>query len=181
MAVITVATTPAWTAGFYYLLHSTWGAAAMFLLVGLISARRGLLADQLRSGNTLHPVLGILFIVLAVMLTGLPPLSGFIGKLLLLQAVPVGLFWVVLLGSSLVVLVAFSRAGSTVFWRQQQSEFSGVMPFGDLLPLLLLLVMTLALVVFAGSTYEAVEAVATQLMNSQLYIDAVLGEQGAGQ
>ena len=181
MAVITVATIQAWAAGFYYLLHSTWSAAALFLLVGLISSRRGLLADQLRSGNDLHPSLGILFVLLAVMLVGLPPLSGFIGKLLLLQAVPAGIFWAVLLGSSLMVLVAFSRAGSTVFWRQQKDAYAEKMPFSDLLPLLLLLAMTFALIVFAGPTYEAMGSVAEQLMNSQLYIEAVLGEQEVGQ
>jgi multicomponent K+:H+ antiporter subunit D len=181
MAVITVATTQAWAAGFYYLLHSTWSAAALFLLVGLISSRRGLLADQLRSGNDLHPALGILFILLAVMLIGLPPFSGFIGKLLLLQAVPAGIFWAVLLGSSLIVLVAFSRAGSTVFWRQQRDIFAEKMPFSDLLPLLLLLAMTFALIIFAGPAHEAMGSVAEQLMNSQLYIEAVLGEQEVGQ
>ncbi len=181
MAVITVATIQAWAAGFYYLLHSTWSAAALFLLVGLISSRRGLLADQLRSGNDLHPSLGILFVLLAVMLVGLPPLSGFIGKLLLLQAVPAGFFWAALLGSSLMVLVAFSRAGSTVFWRQQRDVFAEKMPFSDLLPLLLLLAMTFALIVSAGPTYEAMGSVAEQLMDSQLYIEAVLGEQGTGQ
>lgn len=180
MAVITVATTEAWAAGFYYLLHSTWSVAALFLLVGLISSRRGLLADQLRSGNDLHPALGILFILLAVMLIGLPPLSGFIGKLLLLQAVPAPLFWAALLCSSLILLVAFSRAGSTVFWRQQQDAFVEKMPLSNFLPLLLLLAMTLALVIFAGSTYEVMESVAKQLMSGQLYIDAVLGEQGVG-
>ena len=181
MAVITVATTQAWAAGFYYLLHSTWSAAALFLLVGLISSRRGLLADQLRSGNYLHPALGILFILLAVMLIGLPPLSGFLGKLLLLQATPAGIFWAVLLGSSLIVLVAFSRAGSTVFWRQQQAAFVEKIPFSDLLPLLLLLAMTIALVIFAGPAHEAMSSVAEQLMDSQLYIEAVLGEQGVAQ
>ena len=181
MAVITVATIQAWAAGFYYLLHSTWSAAALFLLVGLISSRRGLLADQLRSGNDLHPSLGILSVLLAVMLVGLPPLSGFIGKLLLLQAVPAGIFWAVLLGSSLMVLVAFSRAGSTVFWRQQKDAYAEKMPFSDLLPLLLLLAMTFALIVFVGPTYEAMGSVAEQLMNSQLYIEAVLGEQEVGQ
>lgn len=181
MAVITVATTAAWAAGFYYLLHSTWAAAALFLLVGLISSRRGLLADQLREGNDLHPALGILFTLLAVMLIGLPPLSGFIGKLLLLQAVPAPLFWAALLFSSLIMLVAFSRAGSTVFWRQQRDAFAEKIALNDLLPLLMLLAMTLALVVFAEPVHEAMESIATQLMDSQLYIDAVFTEQGVGQ
>lgn len=180
MAVITVATPEAWAAGLYYLLHSTWGAAALFLLVGVISSRRGLLADQLREGNDLHPSLGVLFIVLAVMLIGLPPLSGFVGKLLLLQAVPAPAFWSALLFSSLVVLVAFSRAGSTVFWRQQRDAYAEKMSLNDLLPLLLLLAMTLSLVVFAEPAHRAMNSIAAQLMDSQLYIDAVFAEQEVG-
>ena len=147
----------------------------------MISSRRGLLADQLRSGNDLHPALGILFILLAVMLIGLPPLSGFIGKLLLLQAVPALLFWAVLLGGSLMVLVAFSRAGSTVFWRQQPDAFAEKMPLSDVMPLLLLPAMLFALVIFAGPAYEAMESVAQQLIDSQLYIDAVFAGKEAGQ
>ena len=62
----------------------------------------------------------ILFLVVAVSLAGLPPLSGFIGKLLLLEATPDGsLAWVwwLVLGSSFLMLVGLARAGTRLFWR----------------------------------------------------------------
>ncbi len=175
MAVLTLATEQAWAAGLYYLVHSTLAAAALFLLVGLISAQRGLLADQLKAGNDLPPSLAVLFLILAVVLVGLPPLSGFIGKMMLLQATPDAIFWILLLLASLLSLIAFSRAGSTVFWRQQKDAFAERMAVADLIPLLLLLLCTLVMVLLAGPLAEAARGIAVQLLDSQGYVDAVLG------
>ena len=55
-------------------------------------------------------------------MAGLPPLSGFLGKVLLLDAGPVppmGWIWAVVLGSGLLTLIALARAGSLVFWRER--------------------------------------------------------------
>lgn len=175
MAVLTLATEQAWAAGLYYLVHSTLAAAALFLLVGLISAQRGLLADQLKAGNDLPPSLAVLFLILAVVLVGLPPLSGFIGKMMLLQATPDAIFWILLLLASLLSLIAFSRAGSTVFWRQQKDAFAERMAVADLIPLLLLLLCTLVMVLLAGPLAETARGIAVQLLDSQGYVDAVLG------
>ncbi|MEE4250296.1 MAG: monovalent cation/H+ antiporter subunit D [Alcanivoracaceae bacterium] len=175
MAALTVATPAAWAAGFYYLIHSTFAAAALFLLVGLISARRGVLVDRMEEGPELPSALGILFIALAVMLVGLPPLSGFIGKLLLLQAVPAAAFWIVLLLASLLVLVAFSRAGSTVFWRRQSGLQPVTLSLMDAAPLALLLWMCVLMVLLAAPLMNVAADTAAQLTNAQSYIDAVLG------
>lgn len=175
MAALTVATPAAWAAGFYYLIHSTFAAAALFLLVGLISAQRGVLADRIEEGPKLSPVLGILFIVFAVMLVGLPPLSGFIGKLLLLQAVPEAAFWVALLLASLLLLIAFSRAGSTVFWRHQSGSQPAPLQLADAAPLALLLLLCVLMVLLAAPLMDIATNTALQLTNAQSYIDAVLG------
>jgi multicomponent K+:H+ antiporter subunit D len=173
MAVLSSANVDAWAAGLFYLIHSTWSAAALFLLVGLIRARREAQLDSLRPGPALPASLGLLFIVLAVMLAGLPPLSGFIGKLLMLQALPSPLFWSVLLLASLVVLIAFSRAGSTLFWRQH-NEPDVAVAWADLAPLLLLLTACLMLVVLAGPVAAVIDGIAAQLMDGEGYIQAVL-------
>ncbi|MFN3712109.1 MAG: monovalent cation/H+ antiporter subunit D [Alcanivoracaceae bacterium] len=176
MAVLSSASVEAWAAGLFYLVHSTWSAAALFLLVGLIRVRRGAEADALRAGPALPASLGLLFIVVAVMLVGLPPLSGFIGKLLMLQALPSPLFWMVLLLASLLVLIAFSRAGSTLFWRGH-NEPGGAVAWADMLPTLLLLAACLALVVLAGPVAEIFDGIATQLMDGEAYVRAVLPTQ----
>lgn len=179
MAALTVATPAAWAAGFYYLIHSTFAAAALFLLVGLISARRGVLADQIEEGSALAPLLGLLFVVMAVMLIGLPPLSGFVGKLLLLQALPAASFWVVLLLASLLLLIAFSRAGSTVFWRHPPDSQAVPVTLADVVPLALLLLLCLVMVVLAAPLLDIAAGVAAQLGDAQGYVDAVLGVDAA--
>ncbi|RYI20090.1 MAG: monovalent cation/H+ antiporter subunit D, partial [Acetobacteraceae bacterium] len=79
-------TPTATAAALYYLLHSTLATALMFLAADLVSRRRvhlrlDLLAPVAQSG----PV-ATLYLAAAIGLAGLPPLSGFLGKLLLLDA-----------------------------------------------------------------------------------------------
>ena len=109
-------------AGLYYLVHSTFAGAALFLLADLIRRRRGNASDRkdLVSQLPNRTMPAILFLVVAVSLAGLPPLSGFVGKLLLLQATPAAsLAWVwwLVLGSSFLMLVGLARAGTRLFWR----------------------------------------------------------------
>ncbi len=107
----------------FYTVHSTLICGALFLLADMIAVQRGKAADRLVSARRVsQPVLlGTLFVIAAISVAGLPPFSGFIGKLMLLQAA-VGSdkqfwLWGLLLLSSLMVLVGLSRAGSTLFWR----------------------------------------------------------------
>ena len=108
-------------AGLFYLPASTLAAAALFLVADRLAALRG-------GGDALQPrvfssdwvPLGLAFMLGAVALAGLPPLAGFLGKALLLQAAVTTPLapWVmaVVLGASLAMMVALARAGSTLFW-----------------------------------------------------------------
>jgi multicomponent K+:H+ antiporter subunit D len=128
ISVLAIGTVPAIAAVLYYSLHSTLIAAALFLLADLIAQQRGTVADRLVSGRPLQqPVLlGSLFILAALAVVGMPPLSGFVGKIWLLQAATVATdkvaLWSVLLVSSLLVLIALTRAGSTLFWRLNKQQ-----------------------------------------------------------
>lgn len=112
-------------AGLYYLAHSTFAGAALFLLADLVRRRRGAASDRKDVVAALpgSAVPAALYLVAAVSLAGLPPLSGFIGKLVMLEAVPEGprTFWVwlLVLGSSFMMLVGLARAGTRLFWRQE--------------------------------------------------------------
>jgi len=110
------------SAGLYYLAHSTFAGAALFLLADLIRRRRGAAGDRKDIVAALpdRTIPGVLYVVAAVSLIGLPPLSGFIGKLLLLEAVPsasTAWVWTLVLASSFMMLVGLARAGTRLFWR----------------------------------------------------------------
>jgi multicomponent K+:H+ antiporter subunit D len=66
-------------------------------------------------------VLGGLFFVVAVAIAGLPPLSGFLGKFMLLQAALdsplLPWVWSVVLITGLVGVIALARSGSLLFYR----------------------------------------------------------------
>src|SRR5690606_18275691 len=74
------------SAALYYMLHSTIVMAGLFLLVELIGAQRGDAQDRLRPATAVRePVLlGLLMIFGAASAAGLPPLPGFLGKLMML-------------------------------------------------------------------------------------------------
>ncbi len=166
------------TATLYYLLHSTWITAAMFLLAGIISERRG--SDLLRQGPRLADnALGIAFFIGALALAGLPPLSGFIGKLLLLRAVGIedgGIWlWALLLSAGLLALLALSRAGSSLFWRGERTA-EGAPGGAHLACAWLLLVSAPLLTLGAEYVLDFLQATANGILQPGIYIEAVLGE-----
>ena len=177
MAVLTTAEVDAWAAGLYYLLHSTFATAALFLLAGLISASRGDSADQLCAGPALPARSGQLFLLLAILLIGLPPLSGFIGKLLILQSLPSPALWLAMLGASLITLITLSRAGSTLFWRHLPVA-SRPLTLLQTLPTLVLITLCLAMTVAAAPLLEQLSRTAAELLDGSRYINAVLGTPG---
>jgi multicomponent K+:H+ antiporter subunit D len=176
-----LATPDAVAAGLYYLVHSVFVTAALFLVVDLIRQQRGTLGEQLDLAGPLQraPLLGLLFTLAAVSVAGLPPLSGFFGKLMVLDAVPVGSqgwVWSVVLLTSLLTVVALARSGSQVFWR------AGVWPRELELPppprrlqvaaAVLLLSYGVALVMWGAPAMRYARAAADQVMAPGLYIEA---------
>ncbi|MBT8764639.1 monovalent cation/H+ antiporter subunit D [Metapseudomonas boanensis] len=176
LAAIALGGPGAQAAALFYVLHSTWVAGALFLLADLVSRQRGDKHCQLVQGPALmNPrILGAAFFFGAIAVAGLPPLSGFFAKLLLLQAASEGqatlALWSVLLIGGFFVLVALSRAGSTLFWRTGQTQLgSAELDGGRLFATLLLLACSVALVVFAQPLLEYAQASAAQLNDLQLY------------
>lgn len=168
------------TAALYYLLHTTWVTAGLFLLIDLIARQRGEQEDAVTKGPPLAQptLLGLLFLIGSVAAVGLPPLSGFIGKVLLLQSVTPGhapWLWGMVLLSGLLSLIAFSWAGSRIFWSTE-----GVIACGQranqlrLVPTALLLALSVAMTVGAEPVSRYVGAAAEQLLQSTVYKAAVL-------
>lgn len=186
LAAIALGTPEALSAALYYLLHSIWVAGGLFLLADLIARQRGEKGGRLVQGPALlQPhLLGGAFFFGAIAVAGLPPLSGFLGKLMLLRSVSGGseaiALWSVVLVSGLVTIVALSRAGSTLFWRTGLSVLGSanrepvkmLASFG-------LLASAPLMVVAARPLIDYTQAAAAQLLDAGLYRHAILLGGGA--
>jgi multicomponent K+:H+ antiporter subunit D len=134
--------------------------------------------------------LGLSFIACALLIIGMPPLSGFIGKLGLLSALlnPLGLgsagdepvsnaAWgllALLILSGLASLVAFSRLGIQRFWTPQERP-SPVLRRLECVPIFALLGLSILLTFKAEPLLRYTQAAADTLNNPQQYVMAVLG------
>jgi multicomponent K+:H+ antiporter subunit D len=169
------------SASLYYLPHSTLVMAGLFLLADHAARQRGLRGDMLEPGPPMSQpnLLGALFLLGAMGAAGLPPLSGFVGKVLLLQAAsaPKAVWlWPVALGGSLVALVALGRCGSMLFWKTEGIPLSGTaVSWPRLAPAAALILAGVALAIMAGPVTAYTEATARQLLAPDHYIRAVLG------
>ena len=184
-------------AGLYYLLHSSAATAGLFLLADMV---RRVHADARARGERVPQsrlrMHAALFLVLAIALAGLPPLSGFVGKLLVLEAVPPRLIlpvWGVVLATSLLSLAALARAGTRTFWAGRFATIPGQKvahpqhPARDeghdpesrrrLLAVMLLAGYGLALAAGAGPVLAHLRSVAEDVRQPSLLVDAVLQAQ----
>ena len=184
LAPIALFTTASISAGLYYLVHSTLVMAGMFLLCDLIARQRGDRDDLLvSSAALLQPArLGLLFFVGAIAVAGLPPLSGFVGKAMILASVGPGAampwMWAIVLGSGLLALIALSRAGIVLFWdlhAEDDADGEGPWPAQTLAPTAGLFALIIVMTVLAEPLIEFTGAAADQLLTPGDYMRAVLG------
>lgn len=169
------------SATIFYLLHSTWICAALFLLTDLIIRQRGDAEDRISSAPEMRQslLLGGLFFVAAISVIGMPPLSGFVGKALILQAATgpqTPWIWAGILLGGLAVLTALSRSGSTIFWRMENHVVTA--PAADIwsiTAILGLILFSFGLMIFGNQVIAYTNALAEQILHPQPYIQAVLG------
>jgi multicomponent K+:H+ antiporter subunit D len=172
------------SAALYYTLHSTVVIAGLFLLVELMAAQRGEATDQLRPAVAVRePVLlGLMMVFGAASAAGLPPLPGFLGKLMILESssgmAAQAWVWTVVLVVGFFTIVGLARAGAIVFWHVQP-EGAPVNASGSSLKLLsavwAFMGITLAMAVLASPVKQYTDAAAEQLADTAAYAKAVLG------
>lgn len=201
-------------ASLYYLVSSTLAIGAFFLLVELIERGRApaddILAvtleaygieDEEEPGEdgdagvavpAILAVLGAAFVISALLIAGLPPLSGFVAKFAILASALGGsgqadgsgvppAAWtlvVLLLLSGFVTLIAMVRAGIRSFWAVIEREAPRVRVI-ELAPVAILLFLCLTLTLQAGPAMRFMQATAAGLHGSQAYIERVLAAPSA--
>jgi multicomponent K+:H+ antiporter subunit D len=200
------------TAALVYLVNTTLVTAALFLLADRVRRARQVHAQQgapaqSRHDDALVPAdlgaarlsLGAVFFLLAIAAAGLPPLAGFLGKAMLLQAVGTTPWAVVsvtvILASALLIMVALSMGGSTLFWKPVPAaevppaaaaapdarDAEACMPShaAHHLALAGLVALLLAAAVFAGPLTRYAQSTAAQLLTPRLYREAVFAARPA--
>ncbi len=178
-------------AALYYMVHSTFAAACLFLIADLVITRRSQDSLTPTAPTMQNGLFAALFFAAAIGMAGMPPLSGFLGKLLVLDALRapgvIGWAWTAILAGSLLTIVGFARAGSAIFWKSTAMPLpepvEGAPPVavpprataGELAPTMIALVALAGLAIFAGPVSSYLEATTTQLFDRSGYVGAVLG------
>ncbi|CAB1368786.1 monovalent cation/H+ antiporter subunit D [Denitratisoma oestradiolicum] len=189
----------------YYLASSVLGSGAFFMLIEMAERNRAASADFLAISSEAfglqerheseHPdemagvaipaamaFLGLAFFSCAAILSGLPPLSGFVAKFALLKATiaapplasapHAGLMFAALLLSGLAGLIALSRLGIRVFWDSERP--TPRLQWLEAGPVAGLVLLCFALAFGAGPAMAYFEAAARALHDPATYISIVL-------
>lgn len=167
----------------FYVVHDMLIKAALFFLVGIIIYITGQTNLKKMGGLMKHyPSLGWLYLIAAFSLAGIPPLSGFIGKMLLVKGgfeaeQPASSIWILL--SSLIVLLSVIRIFIYAFWgKEKETKRINRSVYWQLwIPTALLVALTVVYGVGADAIMPYMAKAAETLANPQIYIDAVKGGQ----
>ena len=200
LIAISLFNTLAWAAALYYLVHSTIIAAAFYILSGWITSQRVEFKDHFKIAPQMkqHKVVALTYFTIALMMAGLPPFSGFLGKVFILQATahsPYQLLIIVtILVVSLLSIIAFTRVGFVIFWRATKPEdnpneaaYAAYQALPEQAPkrndktIYLLLVGLMAYMVFAGPIQKYTYQTAEQIQNNVLYEQTLLKTDEHGQ
>jgi multicomponent Na+:H+ antiporter subunit D len=118
----------------YYVAHHIVVQTTLFLVVGLIERQAGASTLQRLGGlAAASPLLALVFFIPALNLGGIPPFSGFIGKVALLEAGAQDgsvLAWLLVGGSvvtSLLTLYVMARIWTKAFWRARADAPEGAL------------------------------------------------------
>ncbi len=167
----------------FYLIHHIIVKTNLFLVSGVVQRLRGTL-ELSRLGGLYQgaPVLSVFFLIPALSLAGVPPLSGFWAKLFLVWAGLESESYLIAataLGAGLLTLFSMTKIWGEAFWGESPAENERALPGATrlslYLPVVLLGAMTLIIGLLVQPFLELALQAADQLLDPQGYIDAVLG------
>jgi multicomponent Na+:H+ antiporter subunit D len=179
-------------AAIFYAVHHITIQTALFLASGLVERRGGTTSGRRLGGLAqVSPLLGVLYFIPAMNLAGIPPLSGFVGKLGLFRAgVAEGgwlVYTVVAAGAltSLLTLYAVARVWNVAFWRSPleaedpepvllDPSPKGVLPRTMVAATAAMVAVGVLLAVIAGPVWAVSTRAAEDLMDQSAYVATVL-------
>jgi multicomponent Na+:H+ antiporter subunit D len=186
----------------YFMAHVILAKSTLFLVSGVVQRLEGTYELKRLGGlYAVYPMLAILFMIPALSLAGIPPLSGFFAKLALVQAGLAAQQYAIVataLGVSVLTLFSMIKIWTEAFWKPlpEAVPLTAATPYlqratsrelslaqevrrGNLQPLVLpivaLALVTVVIGLFAEPFFNLALQAAEQLMNPALYIEAVLG------
>ena len=174
--------------GIFYLVHNIIAKTNLFLLSGVTYRLLGS-HDLSKLGGVYRerPGIAILFLISALGLAGIPPLSGFFAKFLVIKAAVEIESWmavIVALSVSFMTLYSMLKIWIQVFWKALPEGVDGSRLAAShkdpgmiwlLIPIVFFAALVVIFGVWAEPLYEISRLAATQLLNPAGYIEAVLG------
>ncbi|WP_059102697.1 Na+/H+ antiporter subunit D [Shouchella shacheensis] len=165
----------------FYIAHHIIVKTSLFLFAGATQKVTGT-TDLKKMGGLLktHPALAWLFLIAALSLAGIPPLSGFFSKFpLILESLTIESYGIAFVALLVGLLTLFSMIKIFVyaFWGEQKhtAEQANISVKGLLLPIAPLILLTIVLGFGAEPAFSYSLDVADQLLNPESYINSVLG------
>lgn len=189
----------------FYLISSTLAVAAFALLSELISriypTRNQVLAitfeafevdekHDVSSGYVIPAAmafLGLSGMACALIIAGLPPLSGFVAKFGILHQLlqtehlnaTAWLFMILIISAGLGSIITFVRFGIRSFWASHR-EAPPRLKLTEVAPIIVLLMICVGLVIFAGPMFDLLERTSGEATNATQYIERVLNQPSVG-
>lgn len=173
----------------FYLMHDIMVKTNMFLIAGLIRQLRGTM-DMNKLGGLYkeYPKISLLIALVLFSLVGIPPLSGFWPKIYLFQesfAQQQYFFVAALIFGSFITLYVIANMWAKVFWQDApepellEDKFAPLPLYRKILlvlPITILAAVTLYIGLHAEAIIQITERIASELINTKPYVEAVLGK-----
>lgn len=165
----------------YFMVHVVIAKTALFFISGVVNSTEGTF-DLRKLGGlyTSRPALSVLFLFPAMSLAGLPPLSGFFGKLALIRGgmeKEQFLIIAVSLAVSLLTLFSMTKIWAEAFWKpapgKPHEKLEVKHAWALIVPAFVLAGLTLLLGFYAGPVYNLAEQASLQLLDPNLYIQSI--------
>ncbi len=173
--------------GVFYLIHHIIVKTNLFFVSGVIKNIRGTY-DLKKLGGIykLYPIFGLLFLIPALSLAGIPPLSGFWAKFTVIKAgLELNEYTIVIVSLivGLLTLYSMTKIWNEVFWKDETDEIKEKKRFSELeiskrifmlSPIIVLAIITVIIGLYAEPFFEFATETSKQLLNKNIYINAVL-------